>query len=152
MCVPHALLRHGSNITSNIDPDDVKFMTHEAGRMLGRPYLLGAKWKLNDADPQGPIDCSGFVRWVFSRGGITIPDGSYNQILDCHKEIGFPSTGDLGFFKSKTTGMVDHVGIVYDDYLVIEARGEPYNEVIVRPIKKWESYELFAGWWTYAGK
>ncbi len=119
--------------------------------MLGRPYLLGAKWKLNDSNPTGPIDCSGFVRWVFSRGGITIPDGSYDEILVCHKDIAIPSTGDLGFFKSPSSGMVDHVGMVYDDYLVIEARGVPYNEVIVRPISKWEGYSQFIGWYTYAG-
>ncbi len=135
-----------------MNKDDIKFMIHEAGRMLGRPYLLGAKWKLNDPSPTGPIDCSGFVRWVFSRGGITIPDGSYNEILSCHKEIGFPQPADLGFFSSATTGVVDHVGMVYDDYLVIEARGAPYNEVIVRPIKRWESYEHFKGWYTYSGK
>ncbi len=134
-----------------INPDDIKFMIHEAGRMLGRPYLLGGKWTLNDANPKGPIDCSGFVRWVFSRGGITIPDGSYNEILVCHKEIALPSPADLGFFKSKDTGVVDHVGMVYDDFLVIEARGAPYNQVIVRPIKNWESYSGFAGWYTYTG-
>lgn len=136
---------------SNLDPSDVKFMVHEAGRMLGKPYLLGAKWTINDPDPTGPIDCSGFVRWVFSRGGIVIPDGSYNEILSCHKDVAMPFPGDLGFFRSRE-GVIDHVGMVYDDYLVIEARGAPYGEVIVRPIKKWENYELFAGWWTYAGK
>ena len=134
---------------SDQDVNDKSFMIHEAGRMLGKPYLLGAKWKLNDPNPTGPVDCSGFVRWVLSRGGINIPDGSYAQILACHKELFEPSAGDLGFFKN-AKGLIDHVGMVYDDYLVIEARGEPYNEVIVRPKKNWEAYELFAGWYTYS--
>jgi cell wall-associated NlpC family hydrolase len=134
---------------SNIEPNDLKFMLHEAGRMLGTPYKLGAKWSPNEPNPKGPIDCSGFVRWVLSRGGISIPDGSYEQILACHKEVGMEMPGDLGFFKNKDTGVIDHVGMIYDDFLVIEARGAPYNEVIVRPIKKWEAYEYFVGWYTY---
>ena len=134
---------------SDINSDDLKFMVHEAGRMLGRPYLLGAKWKLNDPNPEGPIDCSGFVRWLFSRGGIPLPDGSYDEILACHKVVFEPFPGDLGFFKSATTGVVDHVGMVYDDYLMIEARGEPYNEVIVRPRRNWEAYSGFTGYYTY---
>ena len=134
-----------------MNSDDAKFVIHEAGRMLGRPYLLGAKWKLDEPNPTGPIDCSGFVRWALSRGGIVIPDGSYDEILACHKDVGEPLPGDLGFFKSKE-GVIDHVGLVYDDYIVIEARGEPYNEVIIRPKRKWEAYELFAGWYTYSGK
>ncbi len=134
-----------------IDPLDVKFILHEAGRMLGRPYQLGSKWTLDDPNPEGPIDCSGFVRWAFSRGGITIPDGSYNEILACHKETSTPQPCDLGFFKSPSTGMVDHVGILYDSFGVIEARGVPYQQVIIRPRSKWESYELFTGWYTYSG-
>ena len=135
-----------------INQEDLKFMLHEAGRMIGRPYLLGAKWKLNEQNPVGPIDCSGFVRWVYSRGGIAIPDGSYDQILSLHKEVGEPFAGDLGFFKSPSTGQIDHVGMLYDPFCVIEARGVPYNEVIIRPRSRWQNYEYFTGWYTYTGK
>ena len=119
--------------------------------MLGRPYLLGAKWRQDDPSPTGPIDCSGFVRWLYSRIGLNIPDGSYDEILACHKDVAKPQIGDLGFFKN-AQGVVDHVGMVYDEYLMIEARGEPYNEVITRPRSKWEAYALFTGYYTYAGQ
>lgn len=135
-----------------LDPVDVDFMLHEAGRMLGRPYLLGAKWPLDAQDPVGPIDCSGFVRWVYSRGGLSLPDGSYNQVNMCKPVANKDAEpGDLAFFKAGN-GTIDHVGIVYDAHLMIEARGNPYNEVITRPRSKWEAYELFAGYFTYTGK
>ena len=137
---------------NNIDNTDLEFMLHEAGRMLGRPYLLGAKWPLDAQNPVGPIDCSGFVRWVYSRAGLHLPDGSYDQILVCSPvSAGEAQWGDLGFFKN-SEGKIDHVGIIYDDHLMIEARGEPYNEVITRPRVKWENYELFAGYYTHPGK
>lgn len=135
---------------NNLDEYDVSFMLHEAGRMLGRNYLYGAKWTLDSPSPEGPIDCSGFVRWVYSRGGISIPDGS-SSMYSVTTEVSKPQIGDLGFFKD-IKNVIDHVGIVYDDFLMIEARGNPYDEVIVRPRSKWEAYELFTGYRTYTRK
>lgn len=46
------------------------------------PYKLGAKWPV-EADIRDvlakPVDCSGFVRWLFWRQGIRLPDGSQQQ-------------------------------------------------------------------------
>ena len=113
---------------------------------LGRPYKWGSKWDVKDDNPTGPIDCSGFVRWCFARGGKLIPDGSYAQYkisrpLGCAET---PNPGDLGFFVRQ--GQPHHVGILEDSYWVLEARGNEYDRVIRRPRVKWESYREFSGW------
>ncbi len=109
---------------------------------LHRPYSFGAKWPLNNMNPQGPIDCSGFVRWCYWRGGLTIPDGSSAQ-FDATVATDNPIPGDLGFFRNEQG--IHHVGI-YNSSDVIEARGEPYNQVILRPSTKWEAWPEFTGW------
>ncbi len=54
--------------------------------VLGRPYQMGAKWPLTAAEPEGPVDCSGFARWyLFRCRGVVIPDGSYRQVGVCQK-------------------------------------------------------------------
>lgn len=117
-----------------------------AWKQRGMPYKFGAKWKLNDPKPTGPIDCSGFVRWVYFQNDILIPDGSWNQ-YDTTAPTESPRPGDLGFFLRDSR--VYHVGILYSDKWVIEARGNPYNKVITRPRANWEAYERFSGWRTY---
>ena len=125
-----------------------------ADTRLGRAYLLGAKWALADKDPQGPIDCSGFSRWVLWQAGIVVPDGSYNQIKVCTKIPASiqktPPPLCLGFYEG-SGGAVDHVVIARDDVNVIEARGVPYNAVINRPIAKWLAQPGFLGFYAPPG-
>lgn len=111
------------------------------------PYKYGAKWDLKAKNPVGPVDCSGFVRWVYFQNGILIPDGSANQYA-ATKPTDNPQRGDLGFFKHEDSGRIYHVGILYSPEWVIEARGEPYNMVLTRPRAKWEAYHRFTGWRT----
>jgi cell wall-associated NlpC family hydrolase len=122
--------------------------------LLGRPYKLGSKWVVTDPEPTGPIDCSGFSRWfIFRCLSVLIPDGSYNQINFCERlpdeQQKCPPPLSLGFF-AKDGKDVDHVVVVFDDMSVIEARGEPYNAVILRPIQKWLDQPGFLGF--YAAK
>lgn len=125
---------------------DKEKILEAAEAALGRPYDLGAKWRIDADNPEGPIDCSGFVRWTFSRGGVVIADGSYNQfnatrpLADGEQ----PEPCDLGFFLRQ--GVPHHVGILFDGFQVIEARGKPYNKVIFRPRVKWEAFHEFSGW------
>ena len=125
-----------------------------ADGMLGREYLLGAKWILAMREPFGPIDCSGFSRWVLWQAGIVIPDGSYNQIRVCVKLPASlqktPPPLSLGFY-AKDGENVDHVVIARDDVNVIEARGEPYNAVINRPIERWLQQPGFFGFYSPPG-
>ena len=123
---------------------------------LHRPYLLGAKWPLKDLNPLGPIDCSGLVSWCYWRAGIEIPDGSVNQ-YEATEDTKAPLCGDLGFFFKEIVDpagniikKINHVGIYYGAN-VIEARGDDYNQVILRPSAKWEAFSGFTGWRRFKG-
>lgn len=113
---------------------------------LGKPYRFGFK----DMGPSPEaFDCSGFVCWVFLPWA-KLPEGSYNQIQACDPVADGPQTGDLGFFKAPGESAVSHVVIYYGEHdgqrVVIEARGEPYDQVIFRPAEKWEKQPGFLGW------
>lgn len=131
-----------------MDPKDTRsIILRAAWTRLGSAYLLGGKWPLEQAAPTGPIDCSGFVRWAYAQGGLIIPDGSYNQFADSKDIVApdLPLPGDLGFFRDEQ-GRIHHVGMLYDEEQVIEARGNPYNAVIFRPRAAWEAWREFTGW------
>lgn len=117
---------------------------------LGIPYNYGSKWTLADENPRGPIDCSGLTIWAYyqgSKGKLILPHGSHAQFgvsLECRSpRVARP--GDLGFFR-KAGASCHHVGILANETEVIEARGEPYNQVIIRPRSKWEAWHEFTGW------
>ena len=110
---------------------------------LGKPYKFGAEVSMTDVDPK-EFDCSELVEWAYAQFNVKVPDGSYNQFLESYP-IGKPRLGDLGFFR-KPSGEVYHVGIIMDDEYVLEARGDPFNKVILREIAKWEQFKNFAGW------
>lgn len=133
---------------------DRKTLIWSAINQFGKPYLFGAKWAANDLDPKGPVDCSGFVRWVYAQIKIDIPDGSTNQHAQSTQST--PSIlvlpGDLVFLHTPL-GVNDehHVGMVYDPYLIIESRGIIKNgveigSVMLRPRKEWEARGDFVGY------
>ena len=94
--------------------------------LLGHPYLMGGK-SSEVGPPTGPLDCSGFVDWVYVQcfgvpvgNGGTVPDGvsvSGTAIQwyasEAIKESDL-QVGDLGFVRDPATvknGQVNHVGI-----------------------------------------
>ena len=122
-----------------------------AASRLNLPYKMGSKWMITNPDPTTPIDCSGFVRWVWGRMGVKIPDGSWNQMQATRVlKPGEPVlVGDVGFFQKD--GSIHHVGLVYDDGNMIEARGQMIlstgedagERVLLRPRAKWEAFDQF---------
>lgn len=138
--------------------DRARLKTVLASR-LNLPYGFGHKWDLHETDPRTAIDCSGFVRWGWAQAGVIVPEGSMNQWLASRalgplEEI---KLGDVGFFK-KSDAPVHHVGLIYDEHFVIEARGAMIssatgidigNHVLLRPREKWEAWPEFknAGGW-----
>ncbi len=74
---------------------------------------VGARYSYGGATPQSGFDCSGFVQYVYSRNGITLPRTSRLQ-SSAGKSL--PATldglraGDLLFF-SQRGDVVDHVAI-----------------------------------------
>lgn len=116
-----------------------------AQSQLGKPYIFGIEVKLDDPDPKA-FDCSEFVEWCYHGAGVKIPDGSKAQ-FEAMAPAEDPKPGDLGFFGDAERGIY-HVGILFDDTRVIEARGEPYGKVIFRPVIAWREYKNFKGWRT----
>jgi len=110
---------------------------------LGKPYVFGVELNLDDDYPKS-FDCSEFVQWLFHKNGLTIPDGSKAQ-YDFTSLTMNPLPGDLGFFGDDKRGIY-HVGMIFDDTKVIEARGYPYNKVIFRPRIAWNQFGNFKGW------
>lgn len=84
--------------------------------------LIGTRYTYASCSPDKGFDCSGFVYYVYSKFGITLPRSSY-LMIDEGKEVKLENArkGDLIFF----TGTDDkvrkagHVGIVVSD------KGEP---------------------------
>lgn len=131
--------------------DWAKFKTLVTGQ-LGKPYVFGAEVKLDDPEPKA-FDCSELVEWAFAQVGVTVPDGSMNQ-YEQSDPTDHPKLGDVGFFRKEGVA-THHVGMVYDDKSVIEARGFQQslenegiksNCVLLRARSKWEHFSEFTGW------
>ena len=134
-----------------------KAMRVDLKSLIGIPYRLGAEARSDEWPPKA-LDCSECIELIFSRQGIPCPDGSWNQ----HKEstsLKSERPGDIGFF-AKPSKMrpgnpkgIYHVGIIFDEKLVVEARAKDkkgrFGRVIYRPRKNWEAYGPFklAGGW-----
>jgi peptidoglycan DL-endopeptidase LytE len=74
----------------------------EAKKYIGVPYLWGG------ATPAG-FDCSGYVQFVYSKVGVSIPRTTATQWAGI-KSISTAAPGDLVFFNTNGIG-VSHVGI-----------------------------------------
>ncbi|GAB6153385.1 NlpC/P60 family protein [Desulfosporosinus burensis] len=73
---------------------------------------LGVKYQWGGSTPQTGFDCSGFVSYVFSQNGITLPRISRDQYT-VGSGVAFENLqpGDLVFFSFAGNGVVDHDGI-----------------------------------------
>lgn len=98
-----------------------------AKRLLGVPYRYGG------ASPSSGFDCSGFVRYVYSHFGISLPHSSFADLLRGRRvarhEI---RPGDLVFFDG-----AGHVGIYVGSDRFIHA---PHSGTVVR-------IETMSGWY-----
>src|SRR3990167_2355552 len=138
----------------NLTEDQKMVIRHdlvEASRkLMGVPYYFGAEWTTLDLIPES-LDCSELVEGVFNLLKLKMPDGSQAQ-FDFTAPTASPKIGDLGFFgRSAKPNQIYHVGMVFDDFYMIEARGfQPeadfeYGKVILRLRAKWAAYSNFAG-------
>lgn len=92
----------------------------------GDRYVYGAETNLNDANPN-TFDCSELVQWAAHQAGVTIPDGSGNQLAYCRQhgkqisvEEAIRTPGALLFKEG-------HVAISLGDGRTIEAMGSNYG-------------------------
>ena len=123
----------------------------EARKLLGIPYRLGAEWT-DYTDAPKEMDCSELVEGVYKITGLDMKDGSQNQ-FDFTLPAAVPKFGDLAFFgRGCKPTQVYHVGILFDENNIIEARafhpGSSFEtgKVILRPRAKWENYKDFLGY------
>lgn len=76
-----------------------------AKKYIGVPYRWGGS-------TASGFDCSGFVKYVFAKQGITLPRVSRDQ-FKAGWAVSYNSlkSGDLVFFSTNGTGQVSHLGI-----------------------------------------
>jgi cell wall-associated NlpC family hydrolase len=90
-----------------------------AKRLIGTPYRYGG------TSPRSGFDCSGFVRYVYSHFGISLPHSSFADIVRGRSVgRGQLEPGDLVFFDS-----AGHVGIYVGHDSFIHA---PHSGTVVR--------------------
>lgn|SRR3990167_1218382 len=127
-----------------------KAIVDSARKLIGIKYEFGAEWTDHSLPPDA-LDCSELCEGVYKINGLRIPDGSQNQ-FDFTVPSRIPLPGDLIFFgKGGNYNKIYHVGLIFDEHNVIEARGfQPESsfetgKVILRPIKAWQAYPNFCG-------
>ena len=82
---------------------------------LGSPYRLGG-------DNHTGIDCSGFVKRVFSAFGVSLPRTAREQYFASDRiEMKELAPGDLIFFSTRKSGNPSHVGIFLGEGKFIHA-------------------------------
>lgn len=132
--------------------------------MVGKQYVFGAEVQPGQAIPAPAIDCSELTERLFNDVcQVPLPDGSYNQYEYCRKnghQISLEEAGplDLVFLWNADLKQIGHVGVVYGDLpemgaVIVEARGKPYDHVIITPLAKFAKAfgPRFAGVWRIQG-
>jgi cell wall-associated NlpC family hydrolase len=101
----------------------------EAHRLLGSPYEWGAK------GPQA-FDCSGLTKAIYAAGGVTLPDGSFNQAEgeQAFSNLDPLAPGDLLFYRWAGNVGVTHVTMYAGDGWVIGtgSPGQPGEAMLYR--------------------
>lgn len=95
------------------NPPEAEVLLRDSIAMTAHEYI-GTIYRFAGNSPERGFDCSGFVKYVFGKHGIELPNGSRSQLM-LGKEISINNAlpGDLVFFKRK--GKVDHVAIVVEN-------------------------------------
>ena len=125
---------------------DIEKFNRMLRQQMGKRYKFGAEIEVGRKaiDAATEWDCSEILQVHFNMFGSSLPDGSQNQFDYC-LPVDKPCVGDLGFSGSGPKG-INHVFILISGRWVLEARGKPYNRVILRPRAKWEAWRGFQGW------
>ncbi len=110
----------------------------------GDRYVFGAETRLNDPNPH-TFDCSELVQWAAHQAGVTIPDGSSNQLAHVRRhgteisvEQALRTPGALLFRPG-------HVAISLGDGRTIEARGRNYGVGVFNGRGRFTSAGLIPG-------
>lgn len=115
----------------------------EAGNIISvAKEKLGITYQWGGNGPY-KYDCSGFTKEVFRRNGIKIPRVSKEQ-AKVGKKISKRNLkkGDLIFFHSKKSKVVDHVGIYLGKGKFIHA-SRFHKQIVISPLRE---YRRFFKW------
>lgn len=111
----------------------------------GDRYVFGAEVNLNDKNPD-TFDCSELVQWAAHQAGVTVPDGTMNQV-PFFRQKGTQISVDQAL---RTRGALlfrpGHVAISLGDGRTIEAKGRNYGvNVFSANGRGWTSGALIPG-------
>jgi cell wall-associated NlpC family hydrolase len=103
------------NVLRSSNLSDIrKSIIRTADSLQGAPYLPGG------SSPKG-FDCSGFVRYVYGKSGISILRSTDQQYMEGRKiSLDKAKSGDLVFFQTSSE-KISHVGIYVGDGMFIHA-------------------------------
>jgi cell wall-associated NlpC family hydrolase len=84
-------------------------------------HYLGVRYLWGGSNPDSGFDCSGFVKYVFARLGLTLPHYAATQFAATPRvDPRRLQAGDLLFFEPRSDGP-GHVGIYVGDGQLVEA-------------------------------
>lgn len=112
----------------------------EAGNIISvAKEKLGITYQWGGNGPY-KYDCSGFTKEVFRRNGIKIPRVSKDQ-AKVGKKISKRNLkkGDLIFFHSKKSKVVDHVGIYLGKGKFIHA-SRFHKQIVISPLREYQKF------------
>jgi cell wall-associated NlpC family hydrolase len=92
----------------------------------GDRYIFGAEANLNDPNPSA-FDCSELVQWAAHQVGVTIPDGTMNQLPHIQRAGKAISVDQALRTKGALLFRPGHVAISLGDGRTIEAKGSKYG-------------------------
>jgi peptidoglycan hydrolase-like protein with peptidoglycan-binding domain len=92
----------------------------------GDRYIFGAETNLNDANPRA-FDCSELVQWAAAQVGVSIPDGTMNQLPHIQRAGKGISVDQALRTRGALLFRPGHVAISLGDGRTIEARGSQYG-------------------------
>lgn len=111
----------------------------------GDRYVFGAETNLNDPNPD-TFDCSELVQWAAHQAGVSVPDGTMNQVPYFRQKGTEISVAQALRTRGALLYRPGHVAISLGDGRTIEARGRAYG-VNIFPAngRGWTSGALIPG-------
>jgi peptidoglycan hydrolase-like protein with peptidoglycan-binding domain len=92
----------------------------------GDRYVFGAETNLNDPNPN-TFDCSELVQWAAAQVGVSIPDGTMNQLPHIQNAGKGISVDQALHTRGALLFRPGHVAISLGDGRTIEAKGSAYG-------------------------
>ncbi|WP_323389771.1 peptidoglycan-binding protein [Myxococcus qinghaiensis] len=111
----------------------------------GDRYVFGAETNLNDPNPS-KFDCSELVQWAAHQAGVSVPDGTMNQVPYFKQKGTTISVAEALRTRGALLYRPGHVAISLGDGRTIEARGSAYGvNIFSANGRGWTSGALIPG-------